>query len=152
MSDSTPPVVVGESAWVNRALGALAWLLALIFFFPVFWMLLNSFKEEQDANTSPKLFFEPTLDRYKEVTESAGGLLSFGEAFTNSAVIVLVSTADRAGARDPRGLRARDPARRQVARRPVLLHLDEVPARRRVDPARSGSSRATSSCSTRATS
>jgi sorbitol/mannitol transport system permease protein len=86
------PRVVGESPWVNRALGALAWLVALLFFFPVFWMVLNSFKEEQDANTAPKLFFTPTLDRYREVTESAGGLLSFGEAFTNSAVIVLGST------------------------------------------------------------
>ena len=52
------PRVVGESPWVNRALGALAWLVALLFFFPVFWMVLNSFKEEQDANTSPKLFFD----------------------------------------------------------------------------------------------
>jgi sorbitol/mannitol transport system permease protein len=72
--------------------GALAWVLGLVFFFPVFWMVLNSFKEEQDANTAPKLFFHPTLDRYKDVTKSAGGLLSFGEAFTNSIVIVLVST------------------------------------------------------------
>ena len=87
------PKVVGENPWVNRALGALAWLVALLFFFPVFWMVLNSFKEEHDANTAPKLFFTPTLDRYREVTESAGGLLSFGEAFTNSAVIVLTSTA-----------------------------------------------------------
>ena len=93
MSAEASPVVVGERRWVNRALGAFAWLLGLVFFFPVFWMVLNSFKEEQDANTSPKLFFEPTLDRYREVTESAGGLLSFGEAFTNSAVIVLGSTA-----------------------------------------------------------
>jgi sorbitol/mannitol transport system permease protein len=86
------PRVVGESPWGNRALGGLAWLVALLFFFPVFWMVLNSFKEEQDANTAPKLVFTPTLDRYREVTESAGGLLSFGEAFTNSAVIVLSST------------------------------------------------------------
>jgi sorbitol/mannitol transport system permease protein len=85
-------VAVGERRWVNRALGALAWLVGLIVFFPVFWMVLNSFKSEQDANTSPKLFFEPTLDRYRDVTESAGGLLSFGEAFTNSAVIVIFST------------------------------------------------------------
>jgi sorbitol/mannitol transport system permease protein len=76
---------------VNRALGLAAWVTALIFFFPVFWMVLNSFKSEQDANTSPKLFFHPTIDRYKDVTESAGGLLSFGEAFSNSAVVVLVS-------------------------------------------------------------
>jgi sorbitol/mannitol transport system permease protein len=88
--DATP--AVGERRWVNGALGALAWITALIFFFPVLWMVLNSFKSEQDANTSPKLTFDPTLDRYSEVTESAGGLLSFGEAFTNSVVIVILST------------------------------------------------------------
>jgi sorbitol/mannitol transport system permease protein len=92
VSATTSPVVVGERRWVNRSFGLLAWVLGLVFFFPVFWMVLNSFKSEQDANTSPKLIFDPTLDRYHEVTESAGGLLSFGEAFTNSAVIVLVST------------------------------------------------------------
>jgi sorbitol/mannitol transport system permease protein len=88
--DATP--AVGERRWVNGALGGLAWITALIFFFPVFWMVLNSFKSEQDANTSPKLTFDPTLDRYSEVTESSGGLLSFGEAFANSVVIVLIST------------------------------------------------------------
>ena len=85
-------VIVGERRWVDRSFGLLAWVLGLVFFFPVFWMVLNSFKTEQDANTSPKLFFTPTLDRYREVTESAGGLLSFSEAFANSVVIVLVST------------------------------------------------------------
>jgi sorbitol/mannitol transport system permease protein len=88
--DATP--AVGERRWVNRSLGVLAWVTALIFFFPVFWMVLNSFKSEQDANTSPKLTFDPTLDRYREVTETAGGLLSFGEAFMNSVVIVILST------------------------------------------------------------
>jgi len=92
MSATAPPVVVGESRWVNRSFGLLAWILGLVFFFPVFWMVLNSFKSEQDANTSPKLFFHPTLDRYHDVTQSSSGLLSFGEAFANSAVIVLVST------------------------------------------------------------
>src|SRR4051794_10709350 len=92
MSAVPAPRIVGERPWVNRAFGALAWVLGLVFFFPVFWMLLNSFKSEQDANTTPKLFFHPTLDRYKDVTRSAGGLLSFGEAFTNSAVVVITST------------------------------------------------------------
>jgi sorbitol/mannitol transport system permease protein len=92
MSATTAPAVVGERQWVNRVLGLLAWVVGLIFFFPVFWMVLNSFKSEQDANTSPKLFFDPTLDRYREVTKSAGGLLSFSEAFTNSVVVVLTST------------------------------------------------------------
>jgi sorbitol/mannitol transport system permease protein len=84
--------VVGERRWVNALFGLAAWVLGLIFFFPVFWMVLNSFKTEQDANTSPKLFFHPTLDRYHDVTQSSGGILSFGQAFTNSAVIVAVST------------------------------------------------------------
>jgi len=92
MSAGPAPVIVGERPWVNRAFGALAWVLGLVFFFPVFWMVLNSFKSEQDANTSPKLFFDPTFDRYRDVTRSAGGLLSFGEAFTNSAIVVVVST------------------------------------------------------------
>src|SRR3979409_1066575 len=85
--------IVGESRWGNRAFGALAWVLGLVFFFPVFWMVLNSFKSEQDANASPKLFFHPTLDRYHDVTQSVGGLLSFSDAFANSAVIVLSSVA-----------------------------------------------------------
>src|SRR2546421_12580336 len=93
MSAVPSPRVVGERRWVNRSFGLLAWIVGLVFFFPVFWMVLNSFKTEQDANTSPKLFFHPTLDRYRDVTKSAGGLRSFGEAFTNSAVSVLVSAA-----------------------------------------------------------
>ena len=92
MSAEAGTATVGERRWVNRALGALAWLVGLVVFFPVFWMVLNSFKTEADANTAPKLFFTPTLDEYRKVTESAGGLLSFGEAFTNSMVIVIVST------------------------------------------------------------
>ena len=92
MSAEPTPVIVGERRWVNPVFGLLAWVLGLAFFFPVFWMVLNSFKSEQDANTSPKLFFEPTLDRYREVTQQTGGLLSFSEAFTNSAAVVLIST------------------------------------------------------------
>jgi sorbitol/mannitol transport system permease protein len=92
VSGDDTTAAVGERRWVNGALGALAWVTALIFFFPVLWMVLNSFKSEQDANTSPTLTFDPTLDRYREVTESTGGLLSFGEAAANSVVIVAVST------------------------------------------------------------
>ena len=83
---------VGERRSVNALMGVVAWLVALLFFFPVFWMVVNSFKEEQDANTSPKLFFSPTLDRYTDVTESTTGLLTFREAFMNSFWVVAVST------------------------------------------------------------
>jgi sorbitol/mannitol transport system permease protein len=83
---------VGERRSVNALLGAVAWLATLLFFFPVFWMLLSSFKEEQDANTSPRLLFDPTLDRYHDVTDTTSGLLSFREAFFNSFWVVTVST------------------------------------------------------------
>jgi sorbitol/mannitol transport system permease protein len=83
---------VGERRSVHVMLGATAWLVCLIFFFPVFWMVLSSFKEEQDANTSPKLFFSPTLDRYRDVASNPEGTLAFREAITNSAIVVLGST------------------------------------------------------------
>jgi sorbitol/mannitol transport system permease protein len=83
---------VGESRWRNAALGLLAWAVGLAFFFPIFWMVLNGFKTEEDANTSPKLLFDPTLDQFREVTSSDQGLLGFREAFANSAWIVGVST------------------------------------------------------------
>jgi sorbitol/mannitol transport system permease protein len=66
---------------------------AALFFFPVFWMVLNSFKTELVANATPVLFFEPTLERWQAVTEETPGLLSFSEAFANSFIIVLISTA-----------------------------------------------------------
>lgn len=82
----------GESRWGVAALGIVTWLVAALFFFPIFWMVLNSFKTELDANTTPKLFFEPTLDRWQAATETVPGLLSFGEAFYNSFLIVIIST------------------------------------------------------------
>jgi sorbitol/mannitol transport system permease protein len=83
---------VGEKRWVNGVFGLMAWVLGALFFFPVAWMVLSSFKTEQEAATSPKITFTPTLDRYREVTKSTRGLLSFGQAFSNSALIVVSST------------------------------------------------------------
>jgi sorbitol/mannitol transport system permease protein len=83
---------VGERRSVGVLLGLLAWAVGLVFFFPVFWMILSSFKSERDANASPKLFFDPTLDRYRDVTSGTEGLLSFSTAATNSATVVVVST------------------------------------------------------------
>jgi sorbitol/mannitol transport system permease protein len=83
---------VGERRSVSILVGILAWLAGVVFFFPVFWMILSSFKSERDANASPKLFFDPTLDRYREVMGSTQGLLSFSTAAWNSATVVLLST------------------------------------------------------------
>ena len=83
---------VGERRSVSVLAGILAWFAALVFFFPVFWMILSSFKTERDANARPKLRFDPTLDRYRDVMGGSEGLLTFSTAAANSATVVLVST------------------------------------------------------------
>lgn len=83
---------VGKKRAVSFLLGLLSWAVALVFFFPIFWMVLNGFKEEIDANTDPKLVFDPTFDRFDEVTSQTQGLLGFREAFMNSVWAVSIST------------------------------------------------------------
>ena len=83
---------VGKKPAVSFFLGLLSWAVALVFFFPIFWMVLNGFKEEIDANTDPKLVFDPTFDRFNEVTSQTQGLLGFREAFMNSVWAVSIST------------------------------------------------------------
>lgn len=54
----------------HRVLVALAWIIALIFFFPIFWMVLTSFKTELQAIAVPPMFiFEGTFDNYILVNE-----------------------------------------------------------------------------------
>lgn len=45
-----------------------AWIAAIAFFFPIFWMVLTSFKTEGQAiSVPPQLFFTPTLENYVEI-------------------------------------------------------------------------------------
>jgi sorbitol/mannitol transport system permease protein len=47
-----------------------AWTVAAIFFFPIFWMVLTSFKTELQAiATPPLLVFEPTLENYTLIND-----------------------------------------------------------------------------------
>jgi len=49
----------------------LAWAVALLFFFPIFWLVLTSFKTDADAVKPEFLFFfTPTLDNYLNMTEN----------------------------------------------------------------------------------
>ncbi len=53
-------------------LTVVGWFAALVIFFPIFWMILTSFKTEVEAvRTPPSLFFEPTLENYVTVRERA---------------------------------------------------------------------------------
>ena len=73
---------LGSIAW-----GTVAWFAAIVFFFPVFWMVLTSFKSESAAYTNPpKFIFHPTLTEYKQVF-SAG----MGPFLANSAIATVVS-------------------------------------------------------------
>jgi len=50
----------------NSLFGIVAWIVALVLFFPVFWMALTAFKTEQGAY-SPDLLFRPTLESFRDV-------------------------------------------------------------------------------------
>jgi sorbitol/mannitol transport system permease protein len=71
----------------------LAWAFGLLFFFPVAWMVITSFKTEVSAQTEvPNLKLDAGLDRYREITKDLPGTLTFFKAFGTSAFVVVVST------------------------------------------------------------
>ncbi len=54
----------------HRAAVAACWLAAGLMFFPIFWLVLTSFKTEQQAIAIPPLlFFEPTLENFFLIEE-----------------------------------------------------------------------------------
>ena len=71
-------------------LGTLAWAIAILIFFPIFWMVLTSFKTEIDAfATPPQFIFMPTLENYLHINERSN---YFAYAW-NSVVISFSATA-----------------------------------------------------------
>jgi sorbitol/mannitol transport system permease protein len=82
---------VGESRAAIIALGIGAWVVGMLWIFPVGWTLLTSFKTEQDASAQT-LHNGLTFGRYSDVSHSTTGTLSLSAAFTNSLVVVVVST------------------------------------------------------------
>lgn len=53
--------------------GLFAWAVALLLFFPIFWMLLTSLKTEIDAfATPPQFIFTPTLENYLHIQDRSG--------------------------------------------------------------------------------
>lgn len=71
-------------------LSILTMLLALLMFFPIFWMALTSFKVEIEAiSFPPSLFFGPTLDNWREAVFSAES--PFARYLRNTVVITFFS-------------------------------------------------------------
>ncbi len=70
---------------------ALAWIIALLIFFPILWTILTSFKTEAVAIADPPVFlnFEWTLENYRIVQERS----DYMRYLWNSIAIALGSTA-----------------------------------------------------------
>jgi len=80
---------MGDTTGKRIAVAVLGWAVALLLFFPIFWMVLTSFKTETAAiATPPQLVFAPTLDSYREV-QARADYLHFA---INSVVISLGGT------------------------------------------------------------
>lgn len=63
--------VTQQSRLGNILRPTLAWIIALIFFFPIFWLVFTSFKTDADAVQAEHLFFfTPTLENYTNMTEN----------------------------------------------------------------------------------
>jgi sorbitol/mannitol transport system permease protein len=82
---------IGERRTVVAGIGALAWLVGLLWIFPVVWTVFTSFKTEEDASAQT-LHQGLSFGRYSDVSHSTTGTLSLQAAFTNSLVVVAVST------------------------------------------------------------
>ncbi|MEM9131781.1 MAG: carbohydrate ABC transporter permease [Actinomycetota bacterium] len=95
MSGSNTGPIVGGNRAVGHAISLGTWLIALLFFFPIFWMVLTGFKTDADAHAGQSLFFSPTLESYNEVLESQEGQFNatgIDGAFAVSAWTSVVST------------------------------------------------------------
>ncbi|MET1006200.1 MAG: carbohydrate ABC transporter permease [Propionibacteriaceae bacterium] len=90
---SSAPVRSRSNPFTRRKIGghlvtALTWLVTLVFFFPVLWMVLTSFKSEGlAASFPPKIIPDWTLDRYADVFDRGMGLY-----LANSAAVSILST------------------------------------------------------------
>jgi multiple sugar transport system permease protein len=98
---------IGEAGW-GWTLGA--GIVSFIYFFPVLWIILTAFKQNQDALAIPPVwFFTPTLDNFREVffrSYSAGAeavstgfdLFFFNSVFVSSASVVIALVLGTAAA------------------------------------------------------
>jgi sorbitol/mannitol transport system permease protein len=82
---------VGESRATMIGLGIAAWVVGMLWIFPVGWTLLTSFKTEEAASAQ-SLHHGLGFGRYSDVSHSTAGTLSLQTAFMNSLVVVGVST------------------------------------------------------------
>ena len=84
--------------WGNGIWGVVAWVAAIIFVFPVIWMVLTALKQSKDVTTNPPVwFFTPTLEHFENVL--GGNIVPFllnslmAAVFSTILVVVLATPA-----------------------------------------------------------
>ncbi|MEO0667651.1 MAG: carbohydrate ABC transporter permease [Pseudomonadota bacterium] len=82
-------IVANETRFGKVGRPVLAWIVALIFFFPIFWLVFTSFKTDADA-VKPEflILFTPTLDNYLNMTEN----YDYWRFATNSVITSVFAT------------------------------------------------------------
>ena len=82
-----------KTSLVSRfSLSTFAWFLGLLLFFPIFWTLLISFRQEVDAGTFPPKWIAPfTLENYEKVFKvgAKSFLLNSAIASIGSTIVIL---------------------------------------------------------------
>ena len=82
-------IVAQTSRFSKIAWPTVAWIVALIFFFPIFYMVLTSFKTDADAVKPEFLFrFTPTLENYANMTQN----YDYWRFATNSIIVSVFAT------------------------------------------------------------
>lgn len=83
-------IVAQTSRFETISRPILAWAVALLFFFPIFWLVFTSFKTDADAVKPEFLFFfTPTLDNYLNMTEN----YDYWRFASNSVITSVLATA-----------------------------------------------------------
>ena len=82
-------IVAQTSKYGTTGRTILAWIVGLLFFFPIFWLVLTSFKTDADA-VKPEflIFFTPTLENYLNMTEN----YDYWRFATNSVITSVFAT------------------------------------------------------------
>ncbi|CUH48691.1 carbohydrate ABC transporter permease [Ruegeria atlantica] len=82
-------IVAQSSKYGDIGRAILAWAVGLLFFFPIFWLVLTSFKTDADAVKPEFLFFfTPTLENYLNMTEN----YDYWRFATNSVITSVFAT------------------------------------------------------------
>lgn len=83
-------IVARSSRFSKFGRPVLAWGVGLLFFFPIFWMVLTSFKTDADAVKPEHLiWFTPTLENYLNMTEN----YDYWRFARNSVITAVFATA-----------------------------------------------------------